>query len=65
LNGLRRQQQERQLLRNSDVVNFHFVIKKMKKTSGGWVTILEDLKENKEVLNLKEFLGTDRPKVRI
>ena len=50
---------EHQLLRNSDVVNFHFVTKKMKKTSGGWVTILEDTKETKEVLNLKEFLGTD------
>ena len=31
----------------------------MKQTSGGWVTILEDTKETKEVLNLKEFLGTD------
>ena len=32
----------------------------MRQTSGGWVTVLEEPQVTKEVLNLKEFLGTDK-----
>ena len=48
------------MLRKSDAVKVQILWNKMRQTSGGWVTVLEEPQVTKEVLNLKEFLGTDK-----